>query len=262
MPQAAASKGKPWLRRGLEAKRKTGGDENHGVTRLRQRLIEQALRIPEGPCERVFGDDAAAHLVGYKNHRAFEPRDALREIARRGGEIRVMQKKLAKPERQAINDNDTILAGLAQKGLSERDGFFYKRPACIPRTCVAGDAPGHLAVCRLCRGKQDGMTAGGFGESLRIGTLARSRAAKDKKRFRQDFEAFHSLGPSAPRLGRSGSGAPGMRRQIADADRGDARQRDFMIVFNGAPADADRTNEDSVFIDNRQAARKCNQPVV
>jgi len=71
---------KLWLGRGLEAQRKAGGDQNDGFASLRQRLIEQALRVTERARQDIVGHDPAANLVRDENHRTFKLMDDVREV--------------------------------------------------------------------------------------------------------------------------------------------------------------------------------------
>jgi len=173
------------LGRGLEAQRQAGGDENDGFTSLSQRLIEQPLGIPEGARQRLIRNNSITHLIRDENHRTAEPGDALRQLARRGREIGLLQEKIAEPQRQAIGNDNAIRPGLPPECSGQRDRFFHQRPARIPCGGMTGDALGHLAIARLRRRDQDGMPPRGFCETLRVAAFARPSAAEDEQAFCQ-----------------------------------------------------------------------------
>ncbi len=173
------------LGRGLEAKRQAGGDQNDRFASLRQRLVEQTLRVAECTGKGIVGHDPTADLVRDEDHRSFKATDGCCQVLSFARRIEAAQKKLAEPKRHAINHDDAIGAGLPPEGLGQRDRFFHKRPARIPCASMAGYARNHLSVTRLRCRDQDRMAPGGFREPLRIAAFARPCAAKDKQAFRQ-----------------------------------------------------------------------------
>ncbi len=129
-----------WLGRGFEPQPNPGANQNDRLANLRERLVEQTLGVPERARKLVFGYDAATGLVRDEDNRASQAGDALRQFLRRGGEIIILQEKVTKPKCRAINNDNTIRAGLAAERPGKCDGLFHKRPSRVACGSVAGDA--------------------------------------------------------------------------------------------------------------------------
>ena len=162
-------------------------------------------------------------------------------------------------------------AGFPLKRLDQGDRLFHQRPSCVPRGGVAGDAFRHFGVKRLRCRDQDGLAAGVFRECLRIAAFARPRAAEDEEALRHHCGVLQAAGRRAGPSRRHGCslgrkrralGAPWMLRQIADADRSYACERNRVVIFHRASADADRADQDTFFVNDGQSAGKRNQAVV
>jgi hypothetical protein len=179
--QALFSEAKLRLWSRFEAQREAGSEENGRFAGFRERLIDETLSIPEGARKRIFGDDSISHLVRDENDWAAKPGDALRQFPRRSHEIRVLNDEPAEPQREAINDDNSVWPGFPAKRGGQRDRFFDERPAPVPRRGMTGDPLGHLAIACFRRRDQDGMAPRGFRETLRIAAFARPRATEDKK---------------------------------------------------------------------------------
>jgi hypothetical protein len=177
---------KLWLRRRFEAQGDPRADEDDGLARLPQSLVQQALRVAERARQGIVGHDPTPDLVRDEDHRTLKVTDGSREILRCARRIEAAQKKVAEPKRHAIDDDNAILAGLAPDSRGQRDRFFHQCPARVPRGGMAGDAPGHLSVAWLRRRDQDRMATRDFREPLRIAAFARPRAAEDEQAFRQN----------------------------------------------------------------------------
>ncbi len=189
-----------WLARGFELKRNPGANQNDRLASLCERLVEETLGVPERARKRVFGHDAATGLVRDEDNRSGQTGDALRQFLRCGGKIIVLQEKVAKPKRRAINNDNTICACLAAERLGKGDGLFHKHPARVACGGVAGDAQGHFGVFSFRRRDQYGLQARGFREPLCDAAFARPRAAENKNAFRWNFDALHIGGPDGPEV--------------------------------------------------------------
>jgi hypothetical protein len=64
-----SSESKIELRRGLEAERDPGVDQNDRLASLRQRLVEETLGVPERACERILRHDSATYLIRNEDNR-------------------------------------------------------------------------------------------------------------------------------------------------------------------------------------------------
>jgi hypothetical protein len=189
---------KLWFGRRFEAERDPSADKDDGLAGLRQRLVQQSLCVAECARQGIVGHNAASNLVRDEDHRTAKVTGRFREVLRRTRRIEAAQKKLAEPKRHAIDHDKAIRAGFAPEGLGQRDRFFHKRPARIPRGGVASDALCHLRVTRLRRRDQDWMAPGGFGELLRVAAFARPRAAEDEKTADRTLGTRHDFSTRVP----------------------------------------------------------------
>lgn len=143
-------------------------------------MIEPPLRIAKSARERIIGNNPRADLVRNENCRSGESAD-------RAGETFALllcapgEQEIAEPERQAIDEQDSIRRRFPLENAREFEPLLDDLPVRAARRPMRRDPLRHFWVARRgCRDQHQSF-AGSLGTFLPISALAGARGADHEK---------------------------------------------------------------------------------